>query len=492
MAKRRKSKLAKSLLRIGKSIAKQGRTIAKQGRYLVRNGVSSTVHNQLVKFGVFNNASQTKAANLGSIAPPSSGLINFGPSVQAKPYGQITQNLGKRILSLGTQLPPDIVAAAQQAASGTGTMPEGQMLSQLRGALGIEHSGATAVNRFSNSIRGAVQGASRVGVLLNTAQQGGVAGASAQSRLFMGAIDKVDDLTKNENVVQIATKIGEAIAGDSLAGSRFLYALSRGLKLGSAVGAIALAAWDVGASYISNQKRAAAAQGSSFDAARAAGILATPELAASERSRTDHDAAMSAGMTDRVMDAFGFSGAIEERKAKAAKDNFDAIAGARSNAARSGVDTNALLIDAARKKGKSVSQLNEREKAEALNKAASNTLRDRADSDAAKRYAKAQMLLHDETPGVFGEVATGLAHLLGGHSVAELQARARERQYRNEFAAKSVNGREESLAVDRNETFQKFRAAWTAEQNQKLDRELRDSQFRLAEQRSRHRVNWFD
>lgn len=489
MAKRRKvNKLAKSLLRIGK-------TIAKQGRYLVKNGVSSTVHNQLVKFGVFNNAAQSKAANLNSVAAPpqtaSPGFVAFGASNQAKPYGQITQNLGKRILSLGTNLSPNVVAAAQQAAAGNGPMPERQMLEQLRGALGIEHSGATAVNRATGAIRGVVQGASRVGVLLNTAQQGGVAGAAAQSRLFMGALDKVNELTKNENVVQVATKIGEAIAGDSLAGSRFLYALSRGLTLGTAAGAIAMAAWDVAASYLSNQKRASAARGSSYDAARSAGLLATPELASSERARTDRDAAMSAGIGDQAMAVFGFNGAIEERKGKIAKQNFDAIAGARTNAARNGVDTNAILTEAARKKGKSVTQLNEHEKAEALNKAASNTLRDRANSDAAKRYAKAQMLLNDEAPGgiveavgVLGNANIGLAELL--------QQSAKERHYRDEFAAKSVNNRQEALAEDRTATFQKFRASWTAEQNQKLDRELRDSQFRLAEQRSRHRVNWFD
>jgi hypothetical protein len=489
MAKRRKkaSKFVKSLMRVGKSLLKQG-------RYLAKHGVASTVTHNLTKQGMLNNATQARQQNIASVTPsgPTPGLVAFNAANNAKPYGQLTQNLGKRVLSLGTNLPPNLVAVAQQAAMGTGNVPERQVLEQLRGALGIEHSGATAVNRFTGSVRNTVQGGAQLGILVNAAQGGGAVGSVAQGRLAMKAIDKLDDLTKNENIVKIATKLGEAIGADSLAGSRFLYALSRGLQLGGAVAAVALAAWDVGASYISNQKRSAAAQGASYDAARQAGLLATPELASSERSRVSTDAAQTAGAFDQVLAKFGFSGAIEERKAAVAKQQFDAIAGARANAARNGVDVPALLQEAARKKGKSVSQLNDREKAEALNKAASDTLRQRADSDAAKRYAKTQMLINDEAPGVFQGLAIGLSHALGYKTVGEMRVEAKERRYRDDFANKSSNARQESLAEDRVQTFQKFRASWSKEQNEKLDRELRDSQFRLAEHRSRHKVNWFD
>lgn len=401
-------------------------------------------------------------------------------------YGQLTKNLAGQILNSGNNISPEIVAAAQEAYSGRGDVPEQQLLEVLRGAYNIQRSGATTVNKVAGGVKGAFRTGAQLGMLASTAGQGGLGGAAASGQLLQMAFEKADDLTKNKFVKLVATKLGEAAGGDSLAGGTALYAISRGLALAGAITGGAVIAAMGAKSYLDNQTRIGTAQRQALDAAWSSQLIATPAMARKERLREEAQASGAASSWERFTASIGFGGALEEAKAKAVTQNAATISLGRQFAGALGVNVAGILGAVASKKGKRIDQLNDYERAEALNGAVVAGLSAVRSSASASNYARTQMLLNDEAAGVFTQVGMWLGSSRFRYNQQQLTNR-----YRDEYARRVID-RARTENERREYEVQKYRASLSREQNLAIENKIREGQFKLAARRQRHKVNWND
>lgn len=278
----------------------------------------------------------------------------FGAPVRSRSWSPITKNLGAKILRMGSNVPPDLQAAAQDAVDGVGDYKNEKQLQEiLRGGLGIEKSGATWAARQARRVRNGLRNLSNVGLMVDQAQRGGAAGSLAQIRLVDMGIEKLEDVTSSKFAQNVATGIAKALGHDPTKYAGALYAIGRGLRMGGAAGAIAQIGVSVAQSYVSQRGQSASAQMSAMNSARANTIDAS--LSRSIRRRTG--SASEFTLYGAAMNFWGFTGANEEERAANQSKQHQMIAVARKVAGRLGIDPAAVRQAAAEARGIAVEDL---------------------------------------------------------------------------------------------------------------------------------------
>jgi hypothetical protein len=395
----------------------------------------------------------------------------------SKDYSNLTKNLAGKILRMGPTVPPEIQELASDAVNGIGGHNEGDLREKLRGYLGIHRSGATRIKRFINSARTAVTNAARVGVMMDVAQRGGMTGAVAKADIIQAGADAANNVTKNKTVQSIAIAVAAKFAADAGLGLRFLRSIGRIARMGGAIGTAAMIAVGFKSEQIAAAQAAAKAQGKSFDAAAAARVR---ELAPEARRRLATQVDDERGLFTRAKNWLGLS-TTDEEKTRRQSEYFQAIANARSTLGRSGVNVTDKLGAYAAERGKSIGQLSEAERAEALNEDAKREYRRRWNSKEAEAYARSQL---DRRPW---------HEKFLDNSLLPAEKAARFNRFRDEFAQKSLRGTEAlQSSAAMGEAVAKYRKTLSAAEMLEISRRTQDGIARQESFRNRHKVVWVD
>jgi hypothetical protein len=461
--------------RKGRSFLKTLKQVHKAAKLSVRHHLEAYLG---MDMGIMSGAEKKRVQSLINFSNATATPTRFGADKQ---YGGLTVNLGKKIVAMGSNVPGELQGYAMMAASGSGDMSEQQLLAKLRSGMGISKSGETWLNGVTGSIQRSVQTAARAGTLWNTAQQGGLAGASAQAGLLQMGVDKVNDIASSKTMEKVLVTASEKLFSNPIAGQQLFYAIGRGLRLGGGIVTAALMAWQVGESYFTNRGRQATAEGAVYDQARQAGLNYSPE------ARAQRDAIAktveAASPFDRMLDKLGFGGGLAEAKAKEESKAIQAFQTARANAGKLGIDTSGLLAAYAAARGLKVQQLNERQRNEAINAAVAAKMKQNHDSAAADAYARSQVAIRGQDS--FGH------WLITSRATLD----AEKELYRNEFAQRSTADRAVAQVQEQITQF----LNWRIEQlrndprfEEKIKEKMRAGDYEVRNARQRHAVLWTD
>lgn len=271
------------------------------------------------------------------------------------------------LLRQGVKVPPNVVASAQRTVKGIGTPADQQV---IKNYIGIKRSGradvAKAVSAVRN-IRGAVSDVENAAEMVSTQVAQGANPIPAGVRLVQTMSDKFQDFLKTKLVKNVAVQVGKALGSDAQASKALLLGLRRAASLGGAwAGAIGLGV-DIGSriglGLFDATARRNATAGKSFDAARQRDINVASFGLQARGIRSDVVAARSLYAT--VRDALGFDEDTTTEQEKRIEQRAANITRARPFAnkffRRFASSVEGKLVEAARKKGKTVDELTERE-----------------------------------------------------------------------------------------------------------------------------------
>jgi len=298
-----------------------------------------------------------------------------------KKISSITKNWAKRIINMGPRVPPAVQQAALEAMSGVGN--DKDHLEVFRAYENVSRSGATGAKAAMRPVRAMVGAGARAATLMNTIAQGGVGAAFAGGELFnLGTRELANISNRKTFQGQAWQAMSSMLWEDPAQGSRIAKSISRFAKKMGVLGDAAALGYSIGGTAgapIGNwfadisQLNRAAAEGDAFDVARRSKIDNARAIAEATRIRAEED--LEGGWWIRkyrrgMNDNTDFEGKVKERlQAREAQ-----IVRARNLAADLGIDVAAVLAKKAASLGKTMSELTERERTNAIDDATQNIL----------------------------------------------------------------------------------------------------------------------
>ncbi|MCK6471405.1 MAG: hypothetical protein L6R28_06635 [Planctomycetes bacterium] len=279
-----------------------------------------------------------------------------------------------------------VAAAARKVLSGKGSDADAET---VLGFYGVRTSGATQAARGYKKFRQGFDEISRDVQLLAQATETGSGATVAQERLISNLNEKVQNLISSKWARTTAEKAVQFIGYHPVVANRMLYALGRFLRVGGVVASIGMAGVAVGQTLLSGRARGAKAQTDRRDLVRE--FTSDPTLVRDLQREAERNVKAQKHVDDKTVDRlfnalFGETGAFEPDGLRALmKDYLDAEAqeeikaevqrglsarkAARGAVGEFGIDRNSVLARFASKRGKTISELTERDQAEALDAA---------------------------------------------------------------------------------------------------------------------------
>lgn len=394
-----------------------------------------------------------------------------------KPYSALTRNFGRSVMKLGSNVPADVREMAMQAAAGKGHIPEAAIQEALRGYTGASRSGASYLNKVMGRMRKTIGNAARVGMQIDMAQRGGVAGGLAAADLSQQVVDAGASLAKNKTVEKIAVAVADKVASNPGLGKAFLNAIGRGLRLGGAIGVAGQAVSALAEEYIDNQRRGSEAQLRGFRATR----NMDPESARAMRGRVSSNVRRSQGMIARAKSFWGFTGGEQEEIAERQANFATAINRGASAPGIFGINPAKVRMEIAKRKGKGVTNVTDLEVEQAIKaRITTKILNDKGLDRTARSKAEAEGI---------NSFWSFLARSIGGGGTD--QKKAEIEAIREDLQTKDINLRVDDFTM-RKQTIARARANMTDMERLNIDRQIHESQLRLAAKQQRHKVKWDD
>lgn len=271
----------------------------------------------------------------------------------------------------GVIVPPNVLAAARRTLAGQATPADASV---IRNYIGIQHSGAKELKRSVSQVRALQQGVGDIEVaaeMYENAAKNGSNPFPSGARLVQVITDKTQDFLKTKLVKNLAVSVGKVLGSDARASKALLLGLRRAASLGGAAVAAVGLGIDIGSRvglglFDATAKRNASA-GFSFDVARRNGMNIADFALQSRGIR--QDVVTNRSLYEKVRDALGFDQDTTEEQERRINLRADNMKRARPFTGRYGANPEAMLVEVARRKGKTVSELTDREVNEALDHA---------------------------------------------------------------------------------------------------------------------------
>jgi hypothetical protein len=263
----------------------------------------------------------------------------------------------------------DVAKSARLILDGKGSAADVQ---KVRQATNTFKSGAGRVRQFQrtyNNVFGSVSRIQQSVQLADLARESGKGTSVANARVIQTVSREIDGLIKTKFVRDGVKTVANAIGANPRVAANFLKTISRGLKLGGAIVGTAMIGFDVAESYFDNRKRGASATGAIRDSIKQAQI--DQRYGRQIERQIRQQVLDSQSELEKVKDNLGFDGGTEEEIAKKAKERIDLVQRARSSL---GSRENEVLAEVAAKKGKTVDELTDKERNEALDAETKDTL----------------------------------------------------------------------------------------------------------------------
>jgi len=390
-------------------VAKKGKktTFSKVRSFVTKNFNRRQVR-KLVKSvvkDVFGESEAEQFKRVRSVvrnANPGPARVFLGNQTQ-RSWSPLTKSLGAKILRMGPNVPADLRAAAEDAVNGVGDYKnEKELQDIMRRGMGIEKSGASWLNRKVAALRRGIQGAAQAGVMFDQAQMGGFTGGAARGALTDMALGKAGDLLKGKMAEKIAINLANAMGANPAKFTAALLQISRGLRMGGAIGAIVQTGAAVADEYFQQRKRSASAQIATFNSARAASVSA--KLAKDIRQGVG--VVKETGVMGAIKGALGFHAEADEERARRTGEVYRLTAESRAVAGRMGVDVAAVLDSLAKSKGVAVEDLSAQEVNNALDPLALKAARGTISSEAIKAKLITDKVVAGNTLDKVGQVTT--------------------------------------------------------------------------------------
>jgi len=340
----------------------------------------------------------------------------------------------------------------------------------------------------SQQARSVYRQVTRAAVLYDVAGREGFSGGLAEGELVQTGLEVGRNLAKNRDVRRAAKQISEIITGDKKFGASVLKSLGSALGLAGGAAAVALTAVSAASELFAQRRASARAQIDTFNAGTNLEFEASN--AKSIRNRIRQSVEGTRGIVGVISDSLGYTEQTEGEVSRRTIEQLNTYNTARDNAQRMGINVDAVLNAAAKKKGVSVNQLTPGEKNEALDPVVQAEVKSRVTDDMVDKEVSSRGLLKDgfqiRDPQFqsLPNVAETMKRADREASNAFLEGqRLKIRQELEERVVNEIAGRNE---VERRAA-EKSLSQRTPEQRQQIDRDLRNSTFKLAAQRSRRK-----
>lgn len=343
----------------------------------------------------------------------------------------------------------------------------------------------------SQKARSAYRQITRAAVLYDVAGREGFSGGLAEGELVQTGLEVGRNLAKNRDVRRTAKQISEFITGDKKFGITILKSLGSALGLAGGAAAVALSGVAAANELFSQRRRSAQAQIDTFNAGTNLEFEASN--AKGIRNRIRQSVESTRGMIGVYSDAAGYTEQTEGEVSRRTIDQLNTYNTARSQAQRMGIDVDAVLNDAAKKKGVSVNEMTPAEKNEALDPVVQAKVKSSITDSMVDTEVKARGFRINKNK-------SGEQGFYNPYATESLETSERDQQafiegqrikIRQELEGRVVNEISERNEVERR-TADKVMSQRTPEQRQKIDRDLRNSTYKLAAARSRHKQKWRD
>jgi hypothetical protein len=283
---------------------------------------------------------------------------------------RIEKNLAGRVFNLQKQagrVPPQILASARRILQDSSAQGD---VENVRRYLGISKSGASALGRAGKKlarIQGAAFSISQDIELLQHSAQDGRPTAVATVRLINNLNDQVQLAIRSKWAQRTAETAARLLNRDPVWAGRILKIAGRGLRLGGLAVTAAMTGVEVAERFFENRRQLGAAIGARKDIARQ--LQMDPRRARAEEMAAITEVEKTRGGLRTLLDAIGFRGSTEQDITKRQNQRLQHLAIARGLAPQLGINTDAVLADAAARKGKLISELTSREQNEAIDEA---------------------------------------------------------------------------------------------------------------------------
>lgn len=401
---------------------------------------------------------------------------------------RIEKNLAGRVFNLQKQagrVPPTLLASARRILQGTNSKGD---VDSVRQYLGISRSGASALGRVGKQLarmQGAAFSITQDIELLQSAARAERPTAVATARLINNLNDQVQQAIKSKWARSAAEYAAQMLNRDPAMAGRFLKAVGRGLRLGGLVVTAAMGVAEVAERYFENRRLAGAAIGSRKDAARQ--MHMDPRLAREEEAASAAEVKGARGGLRGWLDYFGFNASTEQAITKRQVERLRQIDRARRIAPHMGIDTDRVLAEAAKAKGKLIGELTAREGNEALDQATRQkmpTLEQMAQSEQVQKRLERE---YDHFSGSVGLFAKEIGSTFGLSQTPEQAIAERRDELAREYLTKELE-RLAQFQQDAEEVARQIREQRSpAKQQMHRDRlERADAEFNSH--RSRHKA----
>jgi len=348
--------------------------------------------------------------------------------------------------------------------------------------------------KFQN-VRNTYGNVTRLGVLSDVASRGGLRGGLAEGEMVQMGIDAASTGANSRVVRSLTASVSQALGRDSRFGLRILQGLGRGLKMGGAVAAIAQTGFAVAGEYFEQRQASARAQLKSFNAAAEGNFEAS--FARNSREGIRKSVMNSRGVMQQLSDEFGFTEDTENQIAERAVKTLNTLNKARGTAERMGINVNAVLANYAKKKGVSILSLTPAEKNEALDPVIKAAVEARVpesavDSEMAAKGIKAAVPTSVNLAMASGGGGMGLYNFQAKNDTRDAAyVEARRDEIRENIQSTVVTELAGRDAIER-KSVQKVMAQRTPEERRTIERDVRESQYKLSAARDRHKMDWKD
>ena len=362
--------------------------------------------------------------------------------------------LAKRILAAaqkGEAVPQQVQESAKRTYLGNGRPSDIGIMQEY---MGERRSGARKLKRVAGGIRllgHSIESVSREAAILSSGQKSPV----DQARFVSTVLGEVERYTKTKVVKDVAVSAAEMLGKSPRMAARFMNAFRGALRLGGAAALVASAGVEIAEHYFASANQDGRARSRGIDVGQSLNIDPRARRAAEEAQRARY--ARDAGGIRKLYDYF-FEGAKETEITEQTEQQLMLKAGARRHAKTLGVDVPGVLAREAKRKGKSVFELTDGERAQAIDEAMGARISSRQIHD--ESQVQAQL---DREFGGFFQGALNLArdsrHIgsFGLLKSTDDLRRAREEELRTLFTGKTLEALDHRIK-DRAEKLARWRA----------------------------------
>ena len=445
--------------------------------------IRATVQKQLARFGIVDEETAAIAQRRDAIssARVSAGLSGIGAArgYKQNSYSSLARNLGKRVVAMGENVPEEIRRVAYDAANGKGTLTNEEVLRVLRDYRGIARSGAGVITSAARTVQRNVRNAARLGIMIDLAQRGGATGAMAQADLLNQGTELISSAATNKTVQRIAERVVSSVGANPNIASKLLFALGRAARVGGAVaGAVQLG---FAAAQAFQESRAVGYRAQVGVSTHAWNMRLTPGVGVGVRAEASRQTGHEYGMMGSVRnwlsgtrsDWLDASGAMNERQGSLVEQRLKQMESMRGLSANIIPGVQNVLASYAAGKGKSVDELTDIERADALDPLLNDQRKKWMWSEGANNYVASQRgkLTWYERQAEKASINTAFSH---------------EEQWRQEWVENQIKSEVQKVA-DRSFRVSKYLSHLTIDEKYRRDMWMREGIYKR--EATRHRFH---